>query len=240
MATVPWTATELKILAQLYFKVLREERSGNHINKADVLREAEAALPGRTHHTLKDRCYRISEVLDDHGIPWVNGWKPPLLVGQSPNSIGVSRRIWKALEPMLANELPDLYGSTDDRDVLEDRASQIYWYDSLSGPPLGTAIPTLASATSKRFIRSPEVVAYVRCIAAGICELCAHSAPFQDAKKKPYLEVHHVRRLIDGGSDRVSNAVALCPNCHRRCHFSQDASLVASKLYSKVNRLVFE
>ena len=48
------------------------------------------------------------------------------------------------------------------------------------------------------------------------------SAPFQ-TKSGPYLECHHVHRLADGGPDHPENVVALCPNCHRRAHFSNDA-----------------
>lgn len=32
------------------------------------------------------------------------------------------------------------------------------------------------------------------------------------------MEEHHVIRLADGGSDSIDNAVALCPNCHRKIH----------------------
>ncbi|MCH9003886.1 MAG: HNH endonuclease [Proteobacteria bacterium] len=37
-------------------------------------------------------------------------------------------------------------------------------------------------------------------------------------ENQPYLECHHVKRLADGGDDAISNAVALCANCHRRMH----------------------
>jgi 5-methylcytosine-specific restriction protein A len=40
----------------------------------------------------------------------------------------------------------------------------------------------------------------------------------------PYLEVHHVKQLKDGGSDRIDNAVALCPNCHRKAHYGKEKS----------------
>ncbi len=33
------------------------------------------------------------------------------------------------------------------------------------------------------------------------------------------LEVHHVIRPADGGSDTINNSVALCHNCHRELHF---------------------
>jgi 5-methylcytosine-specific restriction protein A len=31
--------------------------------------------------------------------------------------------------------------------------------------------------------------------------------------------VHHRVRLADGGDDTTDNAVALCPNCHRKAHY---------------------
>lgn len=93
-----WTVEEVRTLAEVaYFPVLRAELAGENPVKVDALRRAEKALPGRTHHTLKDRCYRISEVLRDEGLPWVQGWKPPDLVGQTPNSAGVSQVIREAL-----------------------------------------------------------------------------------------------------------------------------------------------
>jgi len=45
-------------------------------------------------------------------------------------------------------------------------------------------------------------------------------APFLRKKdQSPYLEVHHMIQLADGGEDTTENAVALCPNCHRQLHF---------------------
>lgn len=48
--------------------------------------------------------------------------------------------------------------------------------------------------------------------------MCGSEALFIDKKGLPYLEEHHVVRLADGGADAIDNAVALCPNCHRRVH----------------------
>jgi 5-methylcytosine-specific restriction endonuclease McrA len=37
-------------------------------------------------------------------------------------------------------------------------------------------------------------------------------APFNRTKdNSPYLEVHHKKRLSEGGEDSVKNAIALCP-----------------------------
>lgn len=70
------------------------------------------------------------------------------------------------------------------------------------------------------FARNADVVVEVLLRARGRCEGCRRKAPFLRQKdRKPYLEVHHVRLLADGGEDTVKNAVALCPNCHRERHF---------------------
>ena len=55
-----------------------------------------------------------------------------------------------------------------------------------------------------------------------------------------YLEVHHPKRLADNGSDTPSNAVALCPNCHREMHYGENRNEILNQLYSKIERLVRE
>jgi hypothetical protein len=70
------------------------------------------------------------------------------------------------------------------------------------------------------FKRNPDVIIEVLERANGICEACGNPAPFLRASDgTPYLEVHHKISLADGGEDSVENAVALCPNCHRKQHF---------------------
>lgn len=44
-----------------------------------------------------------------------------------------------------------------------------------------------------------------------------------------FLDVHHI--LGVGRSDRVSNCVALCPNCHREAHFAPDRDAINSALH---------
>ncbi|EKO3402020.1 HNH endonuclease [Vibrio fluvialis] len=50
------------------------------------------------------------------------------------------------------------------------------------------------------------------------------------ASGKPYLEVHHLIRLIDDGPDTPVNCVAVCPNCHRELHYSSEQSALTEKL----------
>ena len=80
--------------------------------------------------------------------------------------------------------------------------------------------PQQVEVISIAFKRNPDVVAFVLARAKGLCEDCMQRAPFLRAKDNtPYLEVHHKIRLADGGEDTVENAIALCPNCHRKAHF---------------------
>jgi 5-methylcytosine-specific restriction protein A len=60
---------------------------------------------------------------------------------------------------------------------------------------------------TKSYLRNPDV----------IVEVLNRAGGFTD--KTPYLEVHHKVQLAAGGEDVVENAIALCPNCHRREHF---------------------
>lgn len=67
--------------------------------------------------------------------------------------------------------------------------------------------------------RNPDVVAEVLYNAKGICHKCNSQAPFKrKSDGTPYLEVHHIIPLSEGGFDIVDNAIALCPNCHRESH----------------------
>lgn len=104
--------------------------------------------------------------------------------------------------------------------------------------PEGQAKPR-ANTTGPRvtYERRPDVKAWVLQQARNNCELCGNEAPFMNEHDEWYLELHHVCRLVDGGPDTVENAVALCPNCHRRLHYSADAKAQQSRLYSQVARL---
>jgi 5-methylcytosine-specific restriction endonuclease McrA len=80
--------------------------------------------------------------------------------------------------------------------------------------------PERMTVTTTAFRRNANVVVDVLERAAGRCEHCKQLAPFaKRADGEPYLEVHHKIPLADDGDDTVENAIALCPNCHRRMHF---------------------
>ena len=79
-------------------------------------------------------------------------------------------------------------------------------------------IPVKGSVTRQEYRRNAIITAYAKRRANGICQLCLKAAPFKTPDGEPYLEVHHIKWLMNGGSDSIENTVALCPNCHRKMH----------------------
>ncbi|HGF5137925.1 TPA: HNH endonuclease [Vibrio parahaemolyticus] len=68
--------------------------------------------------------------------------------------------------------------------------------------------------------RDPDIVAEALYRAEGFCEKCKEKAPFiKRSNGEPYLEVHHIIPLSQGGLDSLENVISLCPNCHREIHF---------------------
>lgn len=87
------------------------------------------------------------------------------------------------------------------------------------------------------YVRSEAVRRYALRRASGKCEACDSVAPFKDVSGAPFLEVHHIDRLADNGPDRVERVAAICPNCHRRCHYSIDRCEYNSALRVKIAAL---
>lgn len=65
--------------------------------------------------------------------------------------------------------------------------------------------------------------------ASGACELCGQRG-FVTQSGTIYLETHHVQPLSEGGADSEDNVVALCPDDHRRAHYSAEAAEIRERL----------
>lgn len=131
---------------------------------------------------------------------------------------------------------------TYDEEELEKRAKQAEARFKKSGksppPPSGNEDPDRAPRVQTAFERDPKVVAWVRAQADRECECCRQEAPFEKEDGTPYLEVHHLRPLAEGGPDKVENAIACCPNCHRRLHQGRGRLELRQELISRIPRLV--
>jgi predicted HNH restriction endonuclease len=100
--------------------------------------------------------------------------------------------------------------------------------------------PTQKITTSAEYNRSPIVAEYILRNSSGICECCQNRAPFLRENDEPYLEIHHVKMLSEGGSDTITNTIAVCPNCHRELHHGMNRKHLQSALYERVSRLIRE
>ena len=225
-----WSDVEIQAAVDAYLSMLSREQSGQKVNKAHenrVLREG--ALAGRTKGSVEFRMQNISTVLVELGRDRIEGYKPAKNVGAN-----VERNIREALNAQ-STLTPEDFAPTADEATLERRAAKLE-KQPLKGEPKGIVKPEQTQTIGKSYVRDPEVRAWVRKQAKGICEGCRQPAPFEK-DGRPFLEVHHVKHLAQEGSDRPSNAVALCPNCHRRCHHSSDRDEFTVLLYKNVGRL---
>lgn len=103
---------------------------------------------------------------------------------------------------------------------------------------IATLRPSKATTAEERKriirIRSKGIRRYVLARANGSCEGCFSPAPFLGVDGRPFLEVHHPKRLGDGGIDHISNTIALCPNCHARTECSGDAESFNASLIRRL------
>lgn len=228
-----WSDAEIQAAVDAYLSMLTREQRGQTVNKAyenRILREG--ALAGRTKGSVEFRMQNISTVLEELKRDRITGYKPAKNVGAN-----VARSIREALNAP-STLTPEDFAPTADEATLEQRAVKLA-KRPLKGEPKGILKPQQVPSSGNSFVRDPEVRAWVRKEAKGICEGCGKPAPFEK-DSQPFLEVHHVKHLAQEGSDRPSNAVALCPNCHRRCHHSSDRDEFTAQLYQKVGRLEAE
>jgi hypothetical protein len=127
---------------------------------------------------------------------------------------------------------------TSDPVVLEKRVRRLLARKQMlpvNGNPNPERVPVLGKFEYKRLA---GVIVAVLQKAQGTCELCTTAGPFMDRDGKIYLEVHHVKHLAESGPDSEDNAVAVCPNCHRKLHYGKDAPQAKEKLYKQIARLI--
>jgi hypothetical protein len=70
-----WTADEVAVLVGSYFLMLAEERAGRDYNKSEYRRGVIAAI-GRKPGSIERKLQNVSAVLDEIGVPWIQGYKP--------------------------------------------------------------------------------------------------------------------------------------------------------------------
>lgn len=175
----------------------------------------------------------ISAALYELKMPYIAGYLPARNIGSTVKG--------KMVDLLRRNDIDFLtpYVPTADARALSVQVSQLRSQTYIK-MPTGAKHPPLVVKSTVSYVRDPAVKAWVLNMAKGVCEGCDHPAPFIGNDGLPYLEVHHVMPLASHGSDTPTNAVALCPNCHRRCHYANDSEEFKLRLYEKIARLKLE
>ena len=127
---------------------------------------------------------------------------------------------------------------TSDHSELENKVQSL-----LSKPiakPEGETKPKVNEQSIRAFERDPKVKVWVLQNSKGKCEACLQLAPFMKEGGTPYLEVHHLLPLSEGGSDTITNTVAVCPNCHMALHYSKDKILLRDEITTRLTRILSE
>lgn len=219
-----WNSEELRAAVEAYVEMLGHERAGRIFAKKQYCKKL-AQTFGRSEKAYENGMQNISYVLSLMGRTWLMGVKPAKSV-----AVDVAARIEALLEeigghkklPVVAFEI-----------VAREEANQKNLV-----PPGGKPAPRPRQITVTQFQRDPRVQAWVLQQAGGICEGCEKPAPFLGTDGLPYLELHYLWQLAEGGPDAVTNAVALCPNCHREIHYGANAQALIAWLYDNVARLI--
>ncbi|WP_258405001.1 HNH endonuclease [Shewanella psychrotolerans] len=221
-----WTEEELKAAVEAYVQMHSYETNGVPFVKRQIYSEL-ANRFGRSDKSFEYRMQNISYVYSLMGRKWVSGLKPAKNVG-SNNAAVIERQICE----VEGQSLPKV----------AEFETKVISYKSKANlsKPNGIKEPEKTYSQVTNFNRDPKVKAWVLKEASGKCECCGSDAPFTTAEGEPFLEIHHLRRLADGGSDTITNVIALCPNCHREMHYGVNKYSLVDSIYDKLSRLVFE
>lgn len=221
-----WTDEELDAAVLKYVDMLEMQAVGKKFNKKQIYSEL-AKSYGRSEKAWEYRMQNISFVYYSCGRGYVQGLKPAKNVGG---------KVLPVLEKLIHKRDPSLSGSSLSFDAevarLRKKKSTI--------KPNGNIKPNRSNRKSKVFDRDPQVVAWLLENSAGKCECCRKDAPFIKLTGEFYLEVHHLKRLADGGTDTITNAIAICPNCHRELHYGLKKDDLLRSIYQAIPRLMRE
>ncbi|WP_414835427.1 HNH endonuclease [Bacillus sp. Ba 3] len=117
----------------------------------------------------------------------------------------------------------------------QKEAKKLDYYKLKERAKKATPVSNKRYTKTETYQRNEFVAEFSKKRANGICELCEQKAPFEDKKRNPYLESHHVEWLSEGGEDTIYNTVGVCANCHRRLHVLNEKNDVM-KLKEKLEK----
>lgn len=230
------TKEEINASVKAYLYMLGMQREGKKFVKAKINRQVlDLELKNRSKGYLEFRHRNISYVLSILGETYVKGYLP----AQKPGT-NVIKEIIESLQSFnfFDDQLPypdsSFKGNInyDTESPSQNISVQESYQDG--SLPRGQISPRRKPSIVTQTQRDPHVKAWILNQAKGTCEGCNQQGPFLNNGGMPHLEVHHVIFLSEGGPDTIQNTVALCPNCHAKCHYAKDRQSFAEELTVRV------
>ena len=218
-----WTREELNASVNAYIEMRELELRGEKFVKRRYY-DALSKRFGRSANAFKYRMHNISYIYDLAGRYWIKGLKPAKHVGT--NTLPIIEELIQKNEEVYANLQAEF----------EEQVSRLR-QEKIISTPSGNKSPTKQAVRNTSYVRDAKVAAWVLENSQGQCEACNRLAPFVKHGGDFYLEVHHLRRLADGGSDTITNAIAVCPNCHRKLHYGAERESLIEEIYQQIGRL---
>lgn len=216
----PWSDAEIEDSVREYLRMLELNRKGAKFNKAQIYREL-SRRHKRGHKSYEFRMQNISYVFELAGRAWVPGLKPKR---------NITAQQVELIESLIASIEHKPFEGTASFEAKVRESSK----KPNQEKPKGDTKPRTSTTTTTSYARSPEVKAWVLNRANGMCECCNQKAPFETEEDRPFLEVHHIVPLVDGGADTVENCAGICPNCHRMLHFGKGREAESSTLIKSI------
>ena len=216
-----WSEQELSEAVDTYLEMLHKDKTSTPYIKNKYYQDLADKFK-RTPKAFGRRMSNITHIMMLMNLPVVAG------LGRLPN-VGIKQA--PVIERLISEKLKRPYIGVG----LADADTQsLVKAKSVPQKPIGDESPISIETTTTTYKRSGKVKGWVIRRADGNCELCGDDAPFEKEDGTPFLEVHHLTRLKENGPDTVENCAALCPNCHRKLHYSSERGALTDKLREKV------
>lgn len=227
----PWSNDELRACVLVYIEMLNKEQQGLTVNKS-LIREQTLKnfLSSRKSSAYDMRMANITAVLEELNLPTLLGYKAMKNVGEN-----VKNRLILMINEIYHNQGIE-YNQNNYMQLHHAVEQNVNNLDIKQ--PIINGQPASLEGTYIRYSHDPKVISWALKYAQGICEACDSAAPFVDQDDQPFLEVHHLLPLSQSGPDNTDNALAVCPNCHRKLHYAKDRNALIDELLEKIDRLV--
>ncbi|EOX4414082.1 HNH endonuclease [Vibrio alginolyticus] len=212
-----WSEQELSEAVDAYLEMLSKDKVGIPYVKSKCYQDL-ADKFGRTPKAFGRRMSNITHIMMLMDLPVVSG------LGRLPN-VGLKQA--PIIERLITEKLKHPYTGVA---LVDAEMRSVFNAKKTPKKPAGDEKPDFVETTTKIYKRSGKVKGWVIRRAKGSCELCGDDAPFEKEDGTPFLEVHHLTRLKDDGPDTVENCAALCPNCHRKLHYSSERKALTKAL----------